>query len=147
VQRAPGDERVFRVPYGDGDLEFMLQPWFDIDVAAVPGREYDIVIAGVGKGEGGDLRSATGAALRARPHVRDGGAIVFAAQLDEGEGDATPPSVEPLLIVAASESPEIVRLAGMRAAVDVEEALDIAYEHIGRPTRASVLLLQDPPRR
>jgi hypothetical protein len=34
-----------------------------------------------------------------------------------------------------------VRLAKLRAAVDVEEALDIAYEHIGRPTRASVLLV------
>jgi hypothetical protein len=29
----------------------------------------------------------------------------------------------------------------MRAAVDVEEGLDIAYEHIGRPVRASVLLV------
>jgi hypothetical protein len=46
-----------------------------------------------------------------------------------------------MLIVAASEAPEVVRLAKMRAAVDVEEALDIAYEHIGRPTRASVLLV------
>jgi hypothetical protein len=34
-----------------------------------------------------------------------------------------------------------VRLAKLRAAVDVEEALDIAYEHIGRPQRASVLLV------
>src|SRR6266851_4990960 len=32
MQRAPGEERLFRVPYGDGELEFMLQPWFDIDV-------------------------------------------------------------------------------------------------------------------
>src|SRR4029077_19127319 len=46
-----------------------------------------------------------------------------------------------LVIVAASEAPEIVRLAKLRAAVDFEEALDIAYEHIGRPTRASVLLV------
>src|SRR5712692_4685220 len=45
------------------------------------------------------------------------------------------------IVVAASESPEVVRLAKLRAAVDVEEALDIAYEHIGRPTRASVLLV------
>jgi len=45
------------------------------------------------------------------------------------------------IIVAASEAPEIVRLAKLRAAVDVEEALDIAYEHIGRPERASVLLV------
>jgi hypothetical protein len=46
-----------------------------------------------------------------------------------------------LVIIAASEAPEVVRLAKLRAAVDVEEALDIAYEHIGRPTRASVLLV------
>ena len=45
------------------------------------------------------------------------------------------------IVVAASEAPEIVRLAKLRAAVDVEEALDIAYEHIGRPERASVLLV------
>src|SRR5213593_1593859 len=45
------------------------------------------------------------------------------------------------VIVAASEAPEVVRLAKLRAAVDVEEALDIAYEHIGRPARASVLLV------
>jgi len=45
------------------------------------------------------------------------------------------------VIVAASEAPEVVRLAKLRAAVDVEEALDIAYEHIGRPARASVLLI------
>ena len=45
------------------------------------------------------------------------------------------------IVVAASEAPEVVRLAKLRAAVDVEEALDIAYEHIGRPKRASVLLV------
>ena len=45
------------------------------------------------------------------------------------------------IVVAASEAPEVVRLAKLRAAVDVEEALDIAYEHIGRPTRAAVLLV------
>jgi len=45
------------------------------------------------------------------------------------------------VIVAASEAPEVVRLAKLRAAVDVEEALDIAYDHIGRPARASVLLV------
>jgi nickel-dependent lactate racemase len=45
------------------------------------------------------------------------------------------------IIIAASESPEVVRLAKLRAAVDVEEGLDIAYEHIGRPQRASVLLV------
>lgn len=46
------------------------------------------------------------------------------------------------LIVAASEAPETVRLAKLRAAVDVEEALDLAYEHIGRPPKASVLLVR-----
>jgi nickel-dependent lactate racemase len=45
------------------------------------------------------------------------------------------------IVVAASEAPEVVRLAKLRAAVDVEEALDIAYEHIGRPPKASVLLV------
>ncbi|MDE3113271.1 MAG: nickel-dependent lactate racemase [Chloroflexota bacterium] len=45
------------------------------------------------------------------------------------------------VIVAASEAPEIVRLAKLRAAVDVEEALDLAYEHIGRPQRASLLIV------
>jgi nickel-dependent lactate racemase len=45
------------------------------------------------------------------------------------------------IIVAASEAPEIVRLAKLGAAVDVEEALDLAYEHIGRPPKASVLLV------
>ncbi len=45
------------------------------------------------------------------------------------------------VIVAASEAPEVVRLAKLRAAVDVEEALDLAYEHIGRPTRASLLIV------
>jgi lactate racemase len=46
-----------------------------------------------------------------------------------------------LIVVAASEAPEVVRLAKLRAAVDVEEALDIAYEHIGRPPRASLLIV------
>jgi nickel-dependent lactate racemase len=46
-----------------------------------------------------------------------------------------------LVVVAASEAPEVVRLAKLRAAVDVEEALDIAYEHIGRPKTASLLIV------
>jgi nickel-dependent lactate racemase len=45
------------------------------------------------------------------------------------------------IVVAASESADVVRRAKMRVAVDVEEALDIAYEHIGRPARASLLLV------
>ena len=32
MQRASGADRVFRVPYGHEELEFMLQPWFDVDV-------------------------------------------------------------------------------------------------------------------
>jgi len=46
-----------------------------------------------------------------------------------------------LVVVAASEAPEVVRLAKLRASVDVEEALEIAYEHIGRPQRASLLIV------
>ena len=45
------------------------------------------------------------------------------------------------IIVAASESGEVVRRAKLRPATDVEEALEIAYEHVGRPARASVLLV------
>jgi len=142
VQRAPGEDRLFRVRYGDGELEFMLQPWFDIDLRPVTDRAYDIVIAGVGKPDDADLHRASRGALRAREFTRDGGAVVLAAQLDEGEGDAPPAALDVFVIVAASEAPEVVRLAGWRAAVDVEEGLDLAYEHIGRPTRASVLLLR-----
>jgi len=110
--------------------------------------------------------------------VREGGAVIIPAQLDEGAGEGpgeqrffaaleragSPSAVVDearhhfaggeqravmlaltlqhcQVIVAASEAPEVVRLAKLRAAVDVEEALDIAYEHIDRPTRASVLLV------
>ena len=146
--RAAGDERLFRVPYGHGELEFMLQPWFDLDIAgsARPRTPYDIVIVGIGKPNDATLSATLRAAAPATPLVREGGAIVIPAQLDEGAGDPlADDSALALLhhqvVVAASESPEIVRLADLRAAVDVEEALDIAYEHIGRPTRASVLLI------
>ena len=146
------------------------------------GKQYDIVIAGVGKPKDVNLYQASRAATYLRfaptPVVREGGAIIISAQLDEGAGDGageqrffaalerapSPAAVVEearrhfaggeqravmvaltlqhcLVIVAASESPEVVRLAKMRAAVDVEEALDIAYEHIGRPERASVLLV------
>lgn len=145
-------------------------------------RQYDIVIAGVGKPKDVNLYQASRAATYLRfaptPVVREGGAIIIPAQLDEGAGEGageqrflaaleraeSPAAVVEearrnfaggeqravmvaltlqhcLVIVAASEAPEAVRLAKMRAAVDVEEALDIAYEHIGRPTRASVLLV------
>jgi lactate racemase len=145
-------------------------------------KQFDIVIAGVGKPKDVNLYQASRAATYLRfaptPVVREGGAIIIAAQLDEGAGEGageqrffaaleraeSPAAVVEaarrhfeggeqravmvaltlqhcLVIVAASEAPEIVRLAKLRAAVDVEEALDIAYEHIGRPTRASVLLV------
>ena len=124
MQRAPGEERLFRVPYGDGELEFMAQPWFDVDVRPAPGRAYDIVIAGVAKPDDADLRRASGAALPANEFAREGGAIILAAQLEDGEGDGPPHAVDAFVLVAASESPEVVRLAGWRAAVDVEEALE-----------------------
>jgi hypothetical protein len=153
MQRAPGEERLFRVAYGHDELEFMLQPWFDIDVVSStqPIRGgYDIVIAGVGKPHDADLvsalRATAGLLLPPSPVVREGGVLIVPAQLDEGEGERPGREVADrlehhLVVVAASESPEIVRLANLRAAVDVEEALDIAYEHIGRPPRASVLLV------
>ena len=46
-----------------------------------------------------------------------------------------------LVVVAASEAASVVQRAKLRVAVDVEEALDIAYEHIGRPPRASLLIV------
>ncbi|HYK98943.1 MAG TPA: hypothetical protein VEU77_11195 [Candidatus Acidoferrales bacterium] len=141
MQRAPGEERLFRVTYGDGDLEFMLQPWFDLDVRPAPGSRYDIVIAGVAKPDGFDLAGVSRAARRVGGLVRDGGAIVLAAQLDEDDGAGADALPDALVVIAASEAPEAVRVAGMRAAVDVEEGLDIAYEHIGRPRRASVVLI------
>jgi len=145
-------------------------------------KQYDIAIAGVGKPKDANLYQASRAATYLRfaptPVVREGGAIIIPAQLDEGAGEGpgeqrflaaleraeSPAAVVEqarrhfaggeqraimvaltlqhcLVIVAASEAPEVVRLAKLRAAVDVEEALDIAYEHIGRPTRASVLLV------
>lgn len=145
-------------------------------------KQYDIVIAGVGKPKDANLYQASRAATYLRfaptPVVREGGAIIIAAQLEEGAGEGageqrflaaleraeSPAAVVDaarkhfeggeqravmvaltlqhcLVIIAASEAPEVVRLAKLRASVDVEEALDIAYEHIGRPTRASVLLV------
>ena len=145
-------------------------------------KQYDIVIAGVGHPNDVNLYQASRAATYLRfaptPVVREGGAIIIPAQLEEGAGEgageqrflaaleraASPAAVIEearrhfaggeqravmvaltlqwcQIIVAASEAPEVVRLAKMRAAVDVEEGLDIAYEHIGRPVRASVLLV------
>ena len=145
-------------------------------------KQYDIVIAGVGHPKDVNLYQASRAATYLRfaptPVVREGGAIIIPARLEEGAGEGTgeqrflaaleraesPAAVVDAarrhftggeqravmvaltlqwcqVIVAASEAPEVVRLAKLRAAVDVEEGLDIAYEHIGRPTRASVLLV------
>ena len=150
MQRAPGESRMYRVAYGDGEIEFMLQPWFALEVgtAASGATPHDIVVTGVGRPDDADLGRALRAASVLAPAVREGGAMVIAAQLDDvvDEDDAPPAAPElthggRLAIVAASEAPELARLAGLRAAVDVEEALDIAYEHIGRPERASVLLV------
>lgn len=145
-------------------------------------KQYDIVVAGVGHPKDVNLYQASRAATYLRfaptPVVREGGAIIIPARLEEGAGEgageqrflaaleraASPSAVVEearrhfaggeqravmvaltlqwcQVIVAASESPEIVRLAKLRAAVDVEEGLDLAYEHIGRPPRASVLLV------
>jgi nickel-dependent lactate racemase len=179
------DDRERVVAVAAGAPEDVLRDL--VDVAArlytrpVP-KQYDIAIAGVGKPKDANLYQASRAATYLRfaptPVVREGGAIIIAAQLDEGAGGGpaeqrflaaleraeSPVAVVDAarrhfaggeqravmlaltlqhcqVIVAASEAPEIVRLAKLRAAVDVEEALDIAYEHIGRPARASVLLV------
>lgn len=145
-------------------------------------KQYDIAIAGVGAPKDVNLYQASRAATYLRfaptPVVREGGAIIVPARLQEGAGDgageqrflaALESAVSPAavveaarahfaggeqravmvaltlqhcqIIVAASEAPEVVRRAKLRDAVDVEEALDIAYEHVGRPRRASVLLV------
>lgn len=95
-----------------------------------------------GAGEGaGELRFL--AALEAAPSPA---AVIESARRSFSGGEQRAVLVALTLqhcqiVVAASEAPEVVRLAKLRAAVDVEEALDIAYEHIGRPPRASVLLV------
>ena len=176
-------ERVVAVAAGDpdavlADLAAMAAALYTRPIS----KQYDIVIAGVGHPKDVNLYQASRAATYLRfaptPVVREGGAIVIPARLEEGAGEgageqrflaaleraASPAAVVEearrhfaggeqravmvaltlqwcQIIVAASEAPEIVRLAKLRAAVDVEEGLDIAYEHIGRPTRASVLLV------
>ena len=176
-------ERVVAVAAGDpdavlADLVAKAAALYTRPIA----KQYDIVIAGVGHPKDMNLYQASRAATYLRfaptPVVREGGAIIIPARLDEGAGEGpgeqrflaalerapSPAAVVDearrhfaggeqravmvaltlqwcQIIVAASESPEVVRLAKLRAAVDVEEALDIAYEHIGRPVRASVLLV------
>jgi nickel-dependent lactate racemase len=176
-------ERVVAVAAGDpdavlADLVAKAAALYTRPIA----KQYDIVIAGVGHPKDVNLYQASRAATYLRfaptPVVREGGAIIIPAQLEEGAGEgageqrflaaleraASPAAVIEearrhfaggeqravmvaltlqwcQIIVAASEAPEVVRLAKMRASVDVEEALDIAYEHIGRPPRASVLLV------
>lgn len=153
MRAPPSDQPYLRVAYGEQELEFIVQPWFDVDVLPEreAARQYDVVIAGVGAPRDATLYEALGAAeplvAGLRPVVREGGALVIPARLDEGAGSGDLEGrVEPLLarclvVIAASEAPEAVRLARLRASVDVEEALDIAFEHIGRPRRASVLLV------
>ena len=176
-------ERVVAVAAGEPDA--VLQ-----ELAAKAGaiytrpitRQYDIAIAGVGAPKDVNLYQASRAATYLRfaptPVIREGGAIIIPARLDEGAGGgageqrflealesaATPAAVVESarrhfsggeqravmvaltlaycqIIVAASAAPEIVQRAKLRAAAGIEEALAIAYEHIGRPARASVLLV------
>jgi nickel-dependent lactate racemase len=176
-------ERVVAVAAGDPDavLAELVAKAAALYTRPI-GKQYDIVIAGVGHPKDVNLYQASRAATYLRfaptPVVREGGAIVIPARLEEGAGEgageqrflaaleraASPAAVIDearrnfaggeqravmvaltlqwcQIIVAASEAPEVVRLAKLRAAVDVEEGLDIAYEHIGRPARASVLLV------
>jgi lactate racemase len=176
-------ERVVAVAAGDPDavLTALVAKAAALYTRPIP-KQYDIVIAGVGHPKDVNLYQASRAATYLRfaptPVVREGGAIVIPARLEEGAGEgageqrffaaleraASPAAVVEearrhfaggeqravmvaltlqwcQIIVAASEAPEIVRLAKLRASVDVEEGLDIAYEHIGRPERASVLLV------
>ena len=176
-------ERVVAVAAGDPDavLTALVAKAAALYTRPIP-KQYDIVIAGVGHPKDVNLYQASRAATYLRfaptPVVREGGAIVIPARLEEGAGEGageqrffaaleraeSPAAVVEAarrhfaggeqravmvaltlqwcqIIVAASEAPEIVRLAKLRASVDVEEGLDIAYEHIGRPTRASVLLV------
>jgi lactate racemase len=176
-------ERVVAVAAGDpdavlADLVTKAGALYTRPIA----KQYDIVIAGVGHPKDVNLYQASRAATYLRfaptPVVREGGAIIIAARLEEGAGEGpgeqrflaaleradSPAAVVEAarrsfaggeqravmvaltlqwcqIVIAASEAPEIVRLAKLRASVDVEEGLDIAYEHIGRPARASVLLV------
>ncbi len=180
---ADDHERVVAVAAGDPDAVFAHLVGRAAAIYTRPiAKQYDIVIAGVGAPKDVNLYQASRAATYLRfaptPVVREGGAIIVPARLEEGAGEGageqrflaalesaeSPAAVVErarrhfaageqravmvaltlqhcLVIVAASEAPEVVRLAKMRSAVDVEEGLDIAYEHIGRPTRASVLLV------
>jgi len=145
-------------------------------------KQYDVAIAGVGAPKDVNLYQASRAATYLRfaptPVVREGGAIILAARLDEGAGEgageqrflaalasaASPTAVVESarahfaggeqravmvaltlqhceIIVAASTAPDVVRAAKLRATVDMEDALELAHEHIGRPRRASVLLV------
>jgi lactate racemase len=176
-------ERVVAVAAGDPDavLAELVRKAAALYTRPIP-KQYDIVIAGVGHPKDVNLYQASRAATYLRfaptPVVREGGAIIIPARLEEGAGEGageqrflaaleraeSPAAVVEearrhfaggeqravmvaltlqwcQLIVAASEAPEVVRLAKLRAAVDVEEGLDIAYEHIGRPAKASVLLV------
>ncbi|MEK7861103.1 MAG: nickel-dependent lactate racemase [Chloroflexota bacterium] len=109
-------------------------------------REGGAIIVPAQLGEGAGEGAGEQRFLAALERAESPAAVVEAARRSFAGGEQRAVMVALTLqhcaiIVAASESPEVVRLAKLRAAVDVEEALDIAYEHIGRPPRASVLLV------
>ncbi len=161
MRNAPGDGAPFaRVPYGRGEIDFMIQPTFGVEtvetvetVDARSGPPYDIAIAGVGHPDDATLAGAVRAAIAVSEAgvVRQGGVIIVPAQLEDGEGDGIDTDrlaaarARHLIVVAASEAPEAVRLARLRPAVDVEEALDIAHGHVGNPPLARVLLVRRAP--
>lgn len=45
------------------------------------------------------------------------------------------------VIIAGARDPDVIRRAKLRAARDLQEALAMAHEHIGRPARASLLVV------
>ena len=109
-------------------------------------REGGAIIVPAQLGEGAGEGAGEQRFLAALERAESPAAVVEAARRSFAGGEQRAVMValtlqHCLVIVAASEAPEVVRLAKLRAAVDVEEALDIAYEHIGRPERASVLLV------
>ena len=109
-------------------------------------REGGAIVVPAQLGEGAGEGAGEQRFLAALERAESPAAVVEAARRSFAGGEQRAVMVALTLqhcaiIVAASESPEVVRLAKLRAAVDVEEALDIAYEHIGRPPRASVLLV------
>ncbi|HYR92744.1 MAG TPA: nickel-dependent lactate racemase, partial [Methylomirabilota bacterium] len=98
MQRAPKEERVFRVPYGHQELDFMLQPWFDIDVLESGTLDpIDDVTAGaraaLSRPRGGRRLSDLADAAVARDH--DATAVIAVTDLTRACPDAA--LVPPLL--------------------------------------------------